>query len=137
MCSGKDVSIKLLEEELSKVKTGVSKKDAQIASLGELQTSTKQDVLQYMMISERSISYLQWFLKEGIPSFVCSLLNSCDFHNINVGLQTALIQLRLHQACVEMKEKYPDVLDGKNVIYSYPDAQCRILDRFSDMVSYK
>ncbi|CAH1445983.1 unnamed protein product [Lactuca virosa] len=62
--SGKDVSIKLLEEEFSKVKTGVSEKDAQIAFLGELQTSAKQDWLQYLMISERGVSYFQWVMKE-------------------------------------------------------------------------
>lgn len=57
-CSGKGVSIKLLEEELSKLKTIVSEKYAQIASLGELPTSAKQDVLQYETISEWGASDL-------------------------------------------------------------------------------
>lgn len=51
-CSGKDLSIKFLEEELLKLKTIVSKKYTKITSLGKLQTSSKHDVLQYQMISE-------------------------------------------------------------------------------------
>ncbi|CAH1421615.1 unnamed protein product [Lactuca virosa] len=51
--------------------------------------------------------------------------------------QTSAIQLGLHQACVDMKEKYTEELKGKNVLYSYPDAQCQIMERFAEMTTYK
>lgn len=36
-----------------------------------------------------------------------------------------------------MKEKYLEALGGKNDLYSYPDAQRRILDRFLYMITHK
>lgn len=35
------------------------------------------------------------------------------------------------------KEKYIDSLEGKNVIYSYHDAQQQVADRFASMVTHK
>ncbi|CAH1420979.1 unnamed protein product [Lactuca virosa] len=64
------------------------------------------------------------------------MLNSTNFGYVNAALQTATIRLGIHQACVEMKNKYPKALYGNNDIYSYPDAQCHILYHFSDMVTY-
>ncbi|CAH1444001.1 unnamed protein product [Lactuca virosa] len=113
-CSENDVNIKFLEEELSKLKIVVSERDAQIASLGELQASAKHDVLQYQTISKRGIADMQWVIKDDCGN-----------------------PIRLHQSCVEMTEKYSEALTGKKVIYSFPEAQRRILDRFSDMVAYK
>lgn len=43
-CSGKDGSIKLMQEEFSKLKNVISINDAQIASLGKLQTSVNHYV---------------------------------------------------------------------------------------------
>ncbi|CAI9260453.1 unnamed protein product [Lactuca saligna] len=63
--------------------------------------------------------------------------DSSDFGNVNAAVQTVAIQLGLHQDYVEMKEKYPNALGGKNVIYSYPDSQRHILDCYSKMASYK
>lgn len=76
-------------------------------------------------------------MKEGIPSFVRAIINSGDFGDVNAALQTAAIQLGFHQAYLEMKEKYVEALNGNNILYSYPDAQCRILDRFSYMINHK
>ncbi|CAI9275076.1 unnamed protein product [Lactuca saligna] len=47
------------------------------------------------------------------------------------------IQFGLHQACVDMKEKYPKELKDKNVLYSYPDAQRQIIERFAEMTTHK
>lgn len=71
VCSGKDVFIRLVEEELSKLRATMCEIDAQIASMVELHTTIKQDVLQYQTRSEQSVSDLQWVIKEGILSFVC------------------------------------------------------------------
>ncbi|CAH1445592.1 unnamed protein product [Lactuca virosa] len=76
-------------------------------------------------------------MKEGIPTFVWALLDSSDFGVVNAALHTSAIQVSLHQACVDMKEKYTEELKGKNVLYSYPDAQRQILERFSEMMMYK
>ncbi|CAH1447623.1 unnamed protein product [Lactuca virosa] len=67
---------------------------------------------------------LRWDVREGIPLFVRALLDSSDFGTVNATMQTSAIQLDLHQACVDMKEKYPEELKDKSVLYSYPDAQC-------------
>lgn len=56
---------------------------------------------------------------------------------MNVALQTSVIQLGLHQACMEMKEKYPEEMKVKNVMYSYPDVQRQIMERFAEMTTYK
>lgn len=47
------------------------------------------------------------------------------------------IQLDLYHACMEMKEKYVDALEGKNFLYSYHDAQHQLLDQFLIMVTHK
>ncbi|CAH1417967.1 unnamed protein product [Lactuca virosa] len=51
--------------------------------------------------------------------------------------KTSAILLSLHQACMEMKERYPEELKGKNVMYSYPDAQRQIMERSAKMTTYK
>ncbi|CAH1435673.1 unnamed protein product [Lactuca virosa] len=60
-----------------------------------------------------------------------------DFDVVNATLQTSAIQLGLHQACVDIKEKYLEELEGKNVLYLYPDAQHQIIERFAEMTTYK
>lgn len=64
-------------------------------------------------------------------------MDSSDFGTVNVALQTSSIQLGLHQACVDMKERYSEELKGKNVMYSYPDAQRQIMEHFVEMTTYK
>ncbi|CAH1426469.1 unnamed protein product [Lactuca virosa] len=135
--SGKDFRIKLLENELSGLKTVVTDKIVQLASLSEFHTSVEEKELQDRASFNQEASNLQWVIKEGIPSFVWALMNSIDFGDVNAALQTASIQLGLHQTCSEMKEKYVEALDGKNVLYSYSDAQRHILDRFSYMITHK
>lgn len=76
-------------------------------------------------------------MKESIPSFVCSLLNSDNFGNLNAALQNMATQLGQHQAFVEMKDKYIDSLNGKKAIYSYPDAHHYLIDLLSDMITYR
>ncbi|CAH1421298.1 unnamed protein product [Lactuca virosa] len=89
-CSDKDVHIKMLEEELVVREGHLADRDAEIRA-----------------------SKLWWLVQEGIPSFVRALLNSTNFRDLNVGVKTTAIQLGLHQACMEMKEKYVDALEGK------------------------
>lgn len=45
------------------------------------------------------------------------------FGDVNIVVQTTSIQLGLDQACVEMKDKYVDTLEGNNVLYLYLDVQ--------------
>ncbi|CAI9263228.1 unnamed protein product [Lactuca saligna] len=75
-------------------------------------------------------------MQEGTNSFVHALLNSTDFGDLNVVVKTTTIQLVLHQACIEMKEKFVDDLEAKNFLYSYYDAQYQVLDRFPNMVTH-
>ncbi|CAH1432592.1 unnamed protein product [Lactuca virosa] len=59
-----------------------------------------------------------------------------DFRTANASLQMEAIKIGLHQACVEMKDKYPQELKEKNPLYSYPDAGELVMQRFYDLVSY-
>ena len=59
------------------------------------------------------------------------------FGAVNATLHTSAIQLGLHQACVDMKEKYLEELKDKSVLYSYPDAQRQIIDHFFELTTYK
>lgn len=74
--------------------------------------------------------------KVSLP-FFHSLLNSYNFGNFNVALKNVTTQLGQHQAYVEMKDKYIESLNGKKTIYSYPDAHHYIIDRLSDMITYR
>lgn len=100
----------MLEEELSINKGLVVDRDAQILQLNQAQTSYLQNEPCLASTTEIRASKLRWLVQEGIPSFVCALLNSTDFGDVNAAVQTTAIQLGLHRACVEMKEKYVDVL---------------------------
>lgn len=112
-------------------------KDAHVATLNDAQLLSAHKVATFQEKSEQGVEELQWIVKEGIPIFVRALLNSSAFGAVNATLQTCVIQHGLNQACVDMKAKYPNKLKDKGVLYSYPDAQCQIIDRFSEMTSYK
>ncbi|CAH1421135.1 unnamed protein product [Lactuca virosa] len=84
--------------------------------------------------SRQGAEELRWVVKEGIPLFFRALLDSSDFDAMNATLQMSSIQLGLHQDCVDMKEKYPEELKDKCVLYLYPDAQRQIIDRFAEMM---
>ncbi|CAH1424439.1 unnamed protein product [Lactuca virosa] len=112
-------------------------KDARIATLSDSKLLMEQNTTSCQMEMSKKKEELQWVIKEGIPIFVRALLDSSDFGVVNVALQTSAIQLGLHQACVDLKVKYPEELKGKNVLYSYPDAQRQIIERFADMTTYK
>ncbi|CAH1451954.1 unnamed protein product [Lactuca virosa] len=86
---------------------------------------------------DQKVEELRWVIKEGIPIFVRALLDSSDFGVVNATLQTSAIQLGLHQACVDTKEKYPEELKDNNILYSYPDAQRPIMEHFAEMTTYK
>ncbi|CAH1450090.1 unnamed protein product [Lactuca virosa] len=87
--------------------------------------------------SGKGAEEFRWVVKEGVPLFVRALFNSSDFGAVNATLQTSAIQLGLHQACIDMKEKYHEELKDKGVLFSYPDAQRQIIDCFPEMTSYK
>lgn len=86
--SGKDVRIKLLEDELSGLKTMVAKKDVQLASWNgnEFRALFEEKEQQNWASSDHQASDLQWVMMEGIPSFVRAVMNSVDFGNVNVAL---------------------------------------------------
>ncbi|CAI9284125.1 unnamed protein product [Lactuca saligna] len=104
-CSSKDVSIKLLEEELAMMKLLMLEKGARISTLSDSQFMMEQNTKSFQTREDQKADELRWFIKEGIPIFVRYLLDSSDFGVVNVTLQTSAIQLSLHQGCVEMKEK--------------------------------
>ncbi|CAH1438175.1 unnamed protein product [Lactuca virosa] len=137
VCSSKDVSIKLLEEELAATKLLMFEKDARIATLSDSQLLMEENIASYQTGADQKAEELRWVIKEGIPTFVRAFLDSSDFGAVNAALQTFAIQLGLHKACVDMKEKYTEELKGKNVLYSYLDAHHQIMERFSEMTTYK
>lgn len=55
---------------------------------------------------------------------------------MNVALQYIVVELGLHWSCLEMKIKYSVEIDGKKVLYLYPNTEEVILPRFSDLTNY-
>ncbi|CAI9265478.1 unnamed protein product [Lactuca saligna] len=100
-------------------------------------SSSLKKVDTFLARVDQGAEELRWVVKEGIPLFVRALLDSSDFSIVNATLHTSSIQLGLHQDCVGLKEKYPEELKDKSVLYSYPDAQRQIIDRISEMTTYK
>ncbi|CAI9261615.1 unnamed protein product [Lactuca saligna] len=90
-----------------------------------------------MLLMKKLLTTLGPTSWRGIPSFVCTLLNSMDFGDVNDVVQIAAIQLVLHQACADMKEKHVNAFEGKTFLYSYPGTEHQGLDHFSSMVSQK
>ncbi|CAH1415713.1 unnamed protein product [Lactuca virosa] len=119
------------------VKLLMLEKDARIATLNDSQLMMEQKAVTCQTGVDKKAEELRWAMKEGIPLFVRALLDSSNFGAVNATLQMSTIQLGLHQACVDMKEKYPKELKDKNVLYSYPDAQRQIIECFAKMTTYK
>ncbi|CAI9273358.1 unnamed protein product [Lactuca saligna] len=111
-----------------------SSKEASIPTL--TRTSLLENESHLTSAAAIRASELRWLVQEIIPSFVHALLNSADFADLNVAVQTTAIQLGLHQTCMEMKEKYVNALERKNVIYLYPNVQHQVLDQFSSMITH-
>ncbi|CAH1433443.1 unnamed protein product [Lactuca virosa] len=86
--------------------------------------------------TEQRYEEIHWVLREGISSSNRYLLNSEEFSTMNVSLQSTAIELGLNRACLEMKNKYLAELEGKEVLYSYPNVEEVILQCFSDLTSY-
>ncbi|CAI9290981.1 unnamed protein product [Lactuca saligna] len=59
-----------------------------------------------------------------------------EFIMMNATLQSAAIELGLNRYFLEMKIKYSVELDGKEVLYSYPNVEDVILQRFFDLTNY-
>ncbi|CAH1446923.1 unnamed protein product [Lactuca virosa] len=109
-CSNKDVCIKLLEEDLVVAKLMMLEKDARFATLSDPQLLMEQNIASCQMGADQKAEEMRLVIKECIAIFVWALLDSSDFGAMNSALQTSAIQLGLHQACVDMKEKYPGEL---------------------------
>ncbi|CAI9271983.1 unnamed protein product [Lactuca saligna] len=105
--------------------------------LNDAQVLTEHKAATCQARVDQGAEELQWVVKEGIPLFVRALLDSREFGVVNATLQTFAIQLGLHQACVDMKKKYPKELKDKSVLYFYLDAQRQIIDHFSELTTYK
>lgn len=133
----KDVNIKLLDEEFIASKLLIFEWDAQISMLNDAQILTEQKVATCQAKVDQGAEELWWVVKEVIPLFVRALLDSSDFGPVNATLQMFAIHLGLHQAGVDMNEKYPGEFKDKSVLYSYPDAQHQIIDHFAELTTYK
>ncbi|KAL4568404.1 hypothetical protein LXL04_024016 [Taraxacum kok-saghyz] len=79
---------------------------------------------------------LAWLLKQGVTASVRAILNSEEFGNLNAACQAASIQVGLTQACLEMKTKCM-ALEGEPLLYSVPQSQEELMDRFSEMTGHE
>ncbi|KAL4591540.1 hypothetical protein LXL04_004509 [Taraxacum kok-saghyz] len=90
---------------------------------------------------DRKFVYVRLFNKrtdmnKGVTASVRSILNSEEFGSLNGACQAASIQVGLTQACLEMKTKYA-ALEGEPLLYSFPQSQENLMDRFSEMTGHK
>ncbi|CAH1453478.1 unnamed protein product [Lactuca virosa] len=99
-------------------------------------STSKQEVLFHQHLAEQRFEELHWIVREGISSSVPYVLNSEEFSTMNATLQSAAIELGLLRDFLQMKIKYSVEFDGKEVLYSYPNVEDDILQRFFYLTNY-
>ncbi|KAL4579807.1 hypothetical protein LXL04_015974 [Taraxacum kok-saghyz] len=132
LCNQKEVVLTRQEVELQEQKVQLLGLEDRVKVLTTECSAAKQNSLFYQHISEQHVGDLAWLLKQGVTTSVRSILNSEEFGSLNAAYQAASIQVGLMQACLEMKTKYA-VLEGEPLLYSFPQSQENLMDRFSEM----
>ncbi|KAL4555772.1 hypothetical protein LXL04_038400 [Taraxacum kok-saghyz] len=136
LCNQREVVLKRQEVELQEEKVQLLSLEDRVKVLTTECSAAKQNSLFYQQMSEQHAGDLAWLLKQGVTASVRSILNSEEFGSLNAACQAASIQVGLTQACLEMKTKYA-VLEGEPLLYSIPQSQENLMDRFSEMTGHE
>ena len=142
LCSEKQVIISQQSRTLDSQKTLLDNQRATIEDLTARLTlsekeraSAQSENMVHTQISDQRALELNWLLKVGVPGCVRSVLNSDAFGIHCASLQDAVSQLGKAKGCSALREKYPDLLGDKPLLFSDEGLKEVILERYERMVS--